>query len=428
MESKKLAEMLKHIATYIDIYECLSECEGMEAPIPDVKEYLMVDCAKPESTARANVNQVTSNDMELLCEMDGDLFIYQDTALRLQEALEEIFHWSTYDESSRKMSALNKKVECMTQREQELEQQNHNLLEQINKCRDYYKDHISKLDQKIAELEAQILMNNLNQKTLLLSSVEIGPEKVGLYKDSQFPFADRHPQIDEKTMLMESFMAEIPDDLLLDEFDPEHNIPGNNLCKVNVQEWNIFRTFNKFLREKVLENMGPYKELMTRRNPMSNVITPDKILSMPDATNAEKMTLYVACCDDMSEEKAELIKDAARSGLDADFTIRILESKKVSKETKEALWNAIQVAMDASEYYARRQFAMELLEKKWYIHAVYCGRKEKFQLMPVCEIEALKKSIASSAGDVKSSLSAKQEKKFDAEIAKNKDVYSEYIY
>lgn len=187
METKKLAEMLKHIATHIDIYECLSECEGMEAPIPDVKEYLMVDCAKPESTARANVNQVTSNDMELLCEMDGDLFIYQDTALRLQEALEEIFHWSTYDESSRKMSALNEKLECMTQREQELEQKNHNLLEQIGKCRDYYKNHISKLDQKIAELEAQILMNNLNQKTLLLSSVEIVPEKVGLYKDSQFP-------------------------------------------------------------------------------------------------------------------------------------------------------------------------------------------------------------------------------------------------
>ncbi len=320
--------------------------------------------------------------------------------MRLQEALEDIFHWSKYDDSSRKIRALNEKLECMTQREQELEQQNHNLLEQIGKCRDYYKNHISKLDQKIAELEAQILMNNLNQKTLLLSSVKIGPEKVGLYKDSQFPpfFADRHPQIDEKTMLMESFMAEIPDDLLLDEFDPEHNILGNNLCKVNVQEWNIFRTFNKFLREKVLENMGHYKELMTRRNPMSNVITPDKILSMPDATNAEKMTLYVACCDDMSEEKAELIKDAARSGLDADFTIRILESKKVSKATKEALWNAIQVAMDASEYYARHQFAMELLEKKWYIYAVYCGRKEKFQLMPVCEIEALKKSIASSAG------------------------------
>lgn len=121
METKKLAEMLKHIATYIDIYECLSECEEMEAPIPDVKEYLMVDFAKPESTARANVNQVTSYDIELLCEMDGDLFIYQDTALRLQEALEDIFHWSTYDDSSRKMSALNEELECMTQREQELE-------------------------------------------------------------------------------------------------------------------------------------------------------------------------------------------------------------------------------------------------------------------------------------------------------------------
>lgn len=50
MTNEKVATMIKHLATYLPIYEFVKE--GVE-DVETIKRHLMVEYGKPESTARA---------------------------------------------------------------------------------------------------------------------------------------------------------------------------------------------------------------------------------------------------------------------------------------------------------------------------------------------------------------------------------------
>ena len=55
MTNEKVATMIKHLATYLPIYEFVRD--GAE-DVETIKRHLMVEYGKPESTARAQVNAI----------------------------------------------------------------------------------------------------------------------------------------------------------------------------------------------------------------------------------------------------------------------------------------------------------------------------------------------------------------------------------
>ena len=62
-------ETLKHIGTYWDIYRYLGR---EERSFDEIKKYLMKECDKPESTARANISGFkTARDTIIKISQDG---------------------------------------------------------------------------------------------------------------------------------------------------------------------------------------------------------------------------------------------------------------------------------------------------------------------------------------------------------------------
>lgn len=83
---------LKHLAKYWDVYWFVAEEPRTKA---EIKEYLMEECYKAESTARDYLSAMS--ECELLS-IEGDtVSINIAASLELEEDLECVFSWCDYD-------------------------------------------------------------------------------------------------------------------------------------------------------------------------------------------------------------------------------------------------------------------------------------------------------------------------------------------
>ena len=87
-----------------------------------------------------------------------------------------------------------------------------------------------------------------------------------------------------------------------------------------------------------------------------------------------------------------LLTYAGAHCINADFLIYILEDPDTCSTYENTVAFLSQFA-DASEYRMKLNLARELIEGKWYITADYNGRKTKFQLVPIDEINELRKAV-----------------------------------
>lgn len=387
----ELEEALKHLVTNLDIYRFVGVDE--ERTPDEIKDYMMNDLERPESTARSNMNALMSDNRGVLIKSSEGFYISNSRAQELEDLLDEIFKWSENDRRAEERNEILEQRDDYYKWWQEEEEANLQLKNQWHKDREKYEKRIRKIESEKQELQGLILNQRFHQNTLMLSSVEIGPEEVGFYKDSQFPFKERHPTIDERTMEMESYLKEIPTDVPITSDPHMVDLVGSSLAAVNMRMHQIGHVFSENLMERLMEHIGPFKERYLHRYPQRNVLSIEKLLNMTDLTSAEKLALYTVYCDDMSLEKKELLKLAGEEGISADYVIRLLEDKKVSVDTKDRFMAALEIVTDDSEYSMRHKFAMELLEKKWYIKANYCGKEEKFQLVPMVEIDLMKNQL-----------------------------------
>ena len=92
----ELVEQLKHVYSYNEIYELL-----YDGPVSfdDVKTHLMIDCHKPESTARSYITAIRGGNpgMIIVDEEAETMELNKEEILDFEENLQLLFDWNLYD-------------------------------------------------------------------------------------------------------------------------------------------------------------------------------------------------------------------------------------------------------------------------------------------------------------------------------------------
>lgn len=293
---------LKHLAKYWDVYWFVAEKPRTKA---EIKEYLMEECYKAESTARDYLNAIS--ECELLS-VDGDtVTINIKASLELEEDLECVFSWCDYDSRAEAYKTLKaEKIQCDADGANNYAVYEYDR-EEWRRKETQYKKQMEDMRRQIELLEAQKLEAQVNQKSLVLSSLEIGPEKVRLYRDTQFPIEDRHSTIDPTTHLMDTYIAEV----LKGKTKGEQR-------EFEFTNW-LYRVrkgiFSSKVMAQIIERTGPFKKRAFQQWPYKNLFTADKLLTMKDKTSTEKYALYVLCKGNLNKEQMELLDVAQKSGI-----------------------------------------------------------------------------------------------------------------
>ena len=122
-----------------------------------------------------------------------------------------------------------------------------------------------------------------------------------------------------------------------------------------------------------------YDELQEERVAYIN-----EILDNPNFSNQNKMTMYAALARRDHKEIADLIEMAGRYGLDARYTVQMLE---------ESEWNMrrfisfLKSGMSQSEIRMKREVAREFIAGEWNVVAEYNGQRCRFQMVPMEELQ-----------------------------------------
>ena len=98
-------ETLKHIGTYWDIYRYLGR---EERSFDDIKKYLMKECDKPESTARANISGFkTARDTIIKISQDGkSVSVDPQKWNNLFWTMDERMHFTEYDDRANELKEV----------------------------------------------------------------------------------------------------------------------------------------------------------------------------------------------------------------------------------------------------------------------------------------------------------------------------------
>lgn len=377
-----VAEVCKHIQTFIDVYEHI---EDREKPMQEVKQYLMEKCHKPESTARLHIEAIKKSDAGLLRVKGNKIGLDLDKVKEFERELDEIFHWSEYDDRSGLEDDLNRAIALGNER---INQANKAIKEIDDLCMKEILEHqkdVDELEGKIAlerltnqALEEEILAEKATHYVVDTASVKI-KESRNSYVDRTILFSDMHPSLDPEKCSLDSYFKE------LDEKD--------KLTVVRLKTIVIGRIFSDRILSKIVERIKPLQKLSRRIHPNYGAFTIDELLANEGLSNAEKLSMYALSTRHFSKETKEVLQMAAENGIHAEYVIRILESYVVSRKTKDAFVEALKLATSESECLMRMQFAKELLQKQWCIEAIYNGKKTLFQLVPVEQLEKLHSDI-----------------------------------
>ena len=150
MADENVATMIKHLATYLPIYEFVRD--GAKN-IETIKRHLMVEYDKPESTARAQVNAI--DDSPLFIKERGVVSINKEAALELELWLNYIFSWESYDSRYHEIESYREKIS--------------ELKKEIRKANEKLKDKeetINKLELQVYGSETEAIRESFARKDM----------------------------------------------------------------------------------------------------------------------------------------------------------------------------------------------------------------------------------------------------------------------
>ena len=128
-----------------------------------------------------------------------------------------------------------------------------------------------------------------------------------------------------------------------------------------------------------------YDELQEERVAYIN-----EILDNPNFSNQNKMTMYAALMRRDHKEMADLIEMAVQYGLDARYTIQMLEQ---SEWNKWRFRSFLKAGMSQSEIRMKREVAREFIAGEWNVVAEYNGQRCRFQMVPMEELQLFLKLL-----------------------------------
>lgn len=116
----------------------------------------------------------------------------------------------------------------------------------------------------------------------------------------------------------------------------------------------------------------------------------NEILDNPNFSNQNKMTMYAALARRDHKEVADLIEMAARYGLDARYTVQMME--ELERNMRRFI-SFLKSGMSQSEIRMKREVAREFIAGDWSIVAEYNGKRCHFQMVPMEELQLFLKLL-----------------------------------
>lgn len=132
-------ETLKNIVNFWDIYEYVAG--DAERNFDDVKRYLMEECGKAESTARAHISAFKKSEDNIADIYDDDRFVCIDVKKisDLEMEMDEIFGFAKYDYRAEELYTLKESMDEVYKHIEEKQ-------EELDALRDKYENRIRKIN------------------------------------------------------------------------------------------------------------------------------------------------------------------------------------------------------------------------------------------------------------------------------------------
>ena len=275
---------------------------------------------------------------------------------------------------------------------------------------------IRELQEKIQENALNEVRAELERKVLVASSIKVGPK---VHASDETFLVDPEELLDVDKCVakyggeLDSFYEELPTDDSDTGFEPGHELTERNHALRIMKTVGTSRFFKKRINDnaKVKETEARIGQLFPghgdrkteRQRERDKIlhnrfISLNKIMESGKLTNQEKLMMYAMNSEYHNTHIERLLNYAGAHCINADYLIYILEDPDVCTTYENTVAFLEQFA-DASEFRMKLNLARELIEGKWYITADYNGRKTKFQLVPIEEINELREKVGLPASE-----------------------------
>lgn len=279
------------------------------------------------------------------------------------------------------------------------------LVKVLNKECDDYLEQLTKLQcehdnlkKDYEELKADYIDALENEHVIVQESVcvadeTIAPDDLFMTRPYTYREEDRDFIEEQNAWNRESFFKEIrtdenEDDLRELSIDNDRRKTFKHICTKDFLKEIVFCVdeMDRLLQAGVDEgDIDKILEIRKKYVALSIAIN-DKL------TNKEKMALYAQNGRYANTEIGNLLTYAADYCMNADFLIGVLE-KIEDKNDLIGMRDMIRQMMSPSQAKNKLEFARELINGDWYVMADYNGKPTKFQLMPVEELNRLKRIV-----------------------------------
>ena len=275
---------------------------------------------------------------------------------------------------------------------------------------------IRELQEKIQKNVANEVRTELERKVLVSSSIKVGPK---VHASDETFLVDPEELLDVDKCVakyggeLDSFYEELPTDESNTGFELGHELTERNHALRVMKTVGTSRFFKKRINDnaKVKETEARVGQLFPghgdrkteRQRERDKIlhnrfISLNKIMESGRLTNQEKLMMYAMNSEYHNTHIERLLNYAGAHCINADYLIYILEDPDVCTTYENTVAFLEQFA-DASEFRMKLNLARELIEGKWYITADYNGRKTKFQLVPIEEINELREKVGLPASE-----------------------------
>ena len=392
-------KLLNHVKSYQDIYSFISRGQKTEG---EVREFLE-STGRAESTVRTFLTSLKKRETPgLLVSKDG--IIYVD-AVKSRAFIDELMEVLGIPDDNELMSQFVE--ENAELKQQVLEYQNQitdlkEILKSEKKKQEEQERTILSLNSKIKQINSKlweqkkIVINSVEQKVLLKDSISIAPiteaGEMALLNEIR-PLIHIEPTIIETDGERASFYEDSQTDEELSEANHQKRTIRRILTDL------LLRKRTEEIKEEVLtEEPVQEQECKTkipnktnyhkvRRQYYIQSIINSKIL-----TNQEKLALYAFYSDYHGKDMEKLLNFAGDKNINANLLIDLVESAKENGSIAN-VENMLRQFAKPSLVRAKLDFAKELIAGEWYITAEYNGKPTKFTLVPIDEINLLRKAI-----------------------------------
>ena len=351
-------ELLGNLRTYSEVYEYVSKGTRTKE---ELFQYLQ-EIGKARSTADEQVKKAFTNQIQLLV-IDGEnVSIDKDKAYSFVSDICECFGLSVV------CSPHTSKPEDEIR---SLKEENEILREELKRATE--------------KPVADVIINHMEKSRISLESVELYTSE-GEHKP--FLLTDIRDKLNAERVL--SVQGGERDSIyrIIQDYSKELTVWNYRIKNVR----NVFAS--EFLKkwvyalthlEKVDKTKSKRKKTVTYDELQEErVAYINEILDNPNFSNQNKMTMYAALMRRDHKEMADLIEMAAEYGLDARYTVQMLEQSE---------WNIwrfrsfLKAGMSQSEIRMKREVAREFIAGEWTVVAEYNGQRCRFQMVPMEELQ-----------------------------------------